>query len=132
MHRQFLANISLLVRDYDEAIEYYTQKLGFQLIEDTPLSPEKRWVRVAPPGSKETALLLAKAASPEQIQHIGQQTGGRVFLFLKTNQFWTDYERMKALGVTFVETPRSESFGDVVVFKDLYGNKWYLIEDKPL
>lgn len=130
MHQQFLANISILVRDYDEAIEYYTQILGFQLLEDTVLSPTKRWVRVAPPGAIETALLLAKASTPEQIQHIGRQTGGRVFLFLKTNQFWADYERMKKLGVAFVETPRSEPFGDVVVFEDLYGNKWDLIENR--
>ena len=124
-----IVQLALVVKDYDEAIAFYTQKLGFKLLEDTALNEHKRWVRVAPPGASETALLLAKAAKPEQVAAIGQQTGGRVFLFLKTNQFWEDYNRMKEAGVHFHETPRSEPYGNVVVFEDLYGNKWDLIED---
>jgi catechol 2,3-dioxygenase-like lactoylglutathione lyase family enzyme len=128
--KQTLAQIALLVRDYDEAIAYYTQSLGFQLLEDSDLGDGKRWVRIAPPGSEESGLLLARAATPEQQQYIGDQSGGRVFLFLHTDDFWRDYQVMKTRGVTFVEEPRREPFGTVVVFEDLYGNKWDLIEPK--
>ena len=126
--KQKIGAISLVVRDYEESIAFYTQKLRFNLIEDTDLGDGKRWVRVAPPGSTETSLLLAQAASPEQVQTIGNQSGGRVFLFLQTNDFWRDYNAMKANGVSFLEQPRQEAYGTVVVFEDLYGNKWDLIE----
>jgi catechol 2,3-dioxygenase-like lactoylglutathione lyase family enzyme len=123
-----IANIALVVRDYDEAIAYYTQALGFVLVEDTPLSEEKRWVRVSPDGGDGPCLLLAKAVNERQAASIGNQTGGRVFLFLHTNDFGRDYARMQAHGVKFVEAPRHEPYGTVVVFEDLYGNKWDLIE----
>lgn len=126
--KQKIGAISLVVRDYEESIAFYTQKLRFNLIEDTDLGDGKRWVRVAPPGSTETSLLLAQAASPEQVQTIGNQSGGRVFLFLQTNDFWRDYNAMKANGVSFLEQPRQEAYGTVVVFENLYGNKWDLIE----
>lgn len=126
--KQFIGAISLLVKDYDEAIAYYTQKLDFQLVEDTKLSEHKRWVLIAPPGSSETKILLAKA-KPEQLPYCGNQTGGRVFLFLKTQQFWEDYERMLAKGIQFIDKPRSEDYGHVIVFEDLYGNKWDFVED---
>ncbi len=127
---QILAAISLVVRDYDEAIAFYTQKLGFTLLEDTILSPVKRWVRVAPPGSGEggCCLLLAKASSPDQETAVGNQTGGRVFLFLHSDDFYRDYEAMRSRGVHFLEAPRSEPYGTVAVFEDLYGNKWDLIQ----
>jgi catechol 2,3-dioxygenase-like lactoylglutathione lyase family enzyme len=126
--RQFLANISLVVRDYDEAIRYYTEVLGFELLEDTHLSTEKRWVRVRPRGSGDgCALLLARAASPEQTAAIGRQTGGRVFLFLHTDDFDRDYEVYRSRGVTFVSGPRDEAYGRVAVFADRYGNLWDLI-----
>jgi hypothetical protein len=102
--------------------------LGFRLIEDTPQGPAKRFVRVAPPGDGETALLLAKAANPEQVTRIGDQTGGRVFLFLHTDDFWRDYRDYQARGVDFTEDPREETYGTVVVFRDLYGNKWDLVQ----
>ncbi len=124
---QSIANITLVVRDYDEAIEFYTQKLSFDLIEDTPLTGSKRWVVVSPRGSTVTRLLLAKADSPEQEAYIGDQTGGRVFLFLRTDNFWNDYHEMKSKGVHFHEEPRTEPYGMVVVFSDLYGNKWDLL-----
>jgi catechol 2,3-dioxygenase-like lactoylglutathione lyase family enzyme len=127
---QSLGHVALLVRDYDEAIEFFTKALGFNLLEDTPQEVGKRWVVVAPDGSKGTTLLLAKAATPEQTAAIGQQTGGRVFLFLHTDNFWRDFERMKTHGVKFLEMPRQEPYGTVVVFEDLYGNKWDLIERK--
>ncbi|MCQ8183895.1 VOC family protein [Parvularcula maris] len=127
MTSQYLSNIALVVRDYDEAIAYYTGKLGFELLEDTRLSATKRWVRVAPPGGAQTALLLAKASSPEQEEAIGRQTGGRVFLFLETDDFERDYRRYHEAGVAFVEKPRGEEYGRVVVFEDLYGNRWDLI-----
>ncbi|PWB74535.1 MAG: extradiol dioxygenase [Anaerolineales bacterium] len=127
---QTIGAISLLVRDYDEAISFYTNKLGFILVEDTDLGGGKRWVTVAPPGSGGTRLLLAKAASPEQESRIGNQTGGRVFLFLHTDDFRRDHEAMQANGVRFLEEPRHESYGTVVVFEDLYGNKWDLLEAK--
>lgn len=124
---QRLASIALLVREYDEAIEFFTQTLGFQLLEDTPMSPEKRWVVVSP-GSGGANLLLARAATDEQKQAVGNQAGGRVFLFLRTDEFWRDFERMKTNGVRFAEEPREEDYGTVVVFFDLYGNKWDLVE----
>jgi len=124
-----LVHVALVVRDYDEAIEFYTQKLHFTLVEDT-YQPEqdKRWVVVAPPGSTGTTLLLARASKPEQEPAIGNQTGGRVFLFLETDDFWRDYQAYKAKGVVFVREPREESYGTVAVFKDLYGNLWDLLQ----
>ena len=127
---QHLSALALVVPDYDEAIAFYVGKLGFELLEDTALSEAKRWVRVAPPGSKETALLLAKAKGPEQEAAIGNQTGGRVFLFLETDDFDRDYARYVAEGVEMTEEPRHEPFGKVVVFKDPFGNKWDLIGRK--
>jgi catechol 2,3-dioxygenase-like lactoylglutathione lyase family enzyme len=126
---QTLAYVSLVVRDYDEAIAYYTGVLGFNLIEDSVRENGKRWVVVAPNGGG-SAFLLARAATPEQERAIGNQTGGRVFLFLHTDNFRRDYDMLRQHGVTFVEEPRDESYGFVVVFKDLYGNKWDLIEPK--
>ena len=126
--RQHLAQIALVVADYDEAIAFYTQKLGFILLEDTPLHPGKRWVRVAPPGSSSCALLLAKAANDEQLRHVGNQTGGRVFLFLHTDDFQRDYQRLLEHGVQIVREPSVESYGTVAVFADLYGNLWDLVE----
>jgi catechol 2,3-dioxygenase-like lactoylglutathione lyase family enzyme len=127
---QHLAHVAFLVRDYDEAIAYFTERLGFRLVEDTPLSETKRWVLVAPPGANETALLLARAATPEQAAVVGKQGGGRVMFFLHTDDFSRDYERYKANGITFVEAPRKESYGTVVVFQDLYGNKWDLVQHR--
>ncbi len=127
---QHLAAIALLIPDYDEAIAYYTGKLGFELIEDTVLSASKRWVLVAPPGSAGTRLLLAKAANPAQTAAIGDQAGGRVLFFLHTDDFDRDYARYRAAGVDFTEQPRDEVYGKVVVFRDAYGNKWDLVE-KP-
>jgi catechol 2,3-dioxygenase-like lactoylglutathione lyase family enzyme len=120
--------VTLLVRDYDEALSFYTESLGFELIEDTPLSHGKRWLLIAPPGATETRILLAKATTPEQSARIGDQTGGRVFLFLHTGDFWRDYERMQAKGVVFMEKPRHEPYGVVAIFADLYGNRWDLIQ----
>lgn len=125
---QRIAALSLVVKDYDEAISFYTQKMGFQLVEDSALGSGKRWVRVMPPGSGGPVLLLAKATKPEQMAAVGNQTGGRVFLFLHTDDFWRDYEAMKDKGVHFTEEPRSEEYGTVVVFLDLYGNKWDLVQ----
>jgi catechol 2,3-dioxygenase-like lactoylglutathione lyase family enzyme len=126
--KQFIAHIALVVDDYDEAIEFYTKKLNFNLIEDTALSETKRWVLVAPKGSSECKILLAKAANAEQKSRIGNQTGGRVFLFLHTDNFETDYTELKAKGIEFVRDPVKESYGTVAVFKDLYGTLWDLIE----
>ena len=126
--KQHIAHIALLVRDYDEAIQFYTGKLHFTLVEDTVLSETKRWVLVAPKGSSECCLLLAKAANTEQETRIGDQTGGRVFLFLYTDNFWTDYETMVKEGVEFVREPKVETYGTVAVFRDLYGNLWDLLE----
>jgi len=126
--KQHIAHIALVVRDYDEAIQFYTQKLHFRLVEDTVLSATKRWVLVAPKGSNECCLLLAKAADPEQEKKIGDQTGGRVFLFLYTDNFRRDYEAMIKEGVEFVREPKVEAYGRVAVFKDLYGNLWDLLE----
>jgi catechol 2,3-dioxygenase-like lactoylglutathione lyase family enzyme len=127
---QFISAISLVVPDYDSAIGFYVEKLGFTLIEDTPMPHGKRWVLVAPPGAAETRLLLARAANAEQTAAIGNQTGGRVFLFLNTDDFDGDYATMKTRGVEFLEAPRDEPYGKVVVFTDPFGNKWDLIEPK--
>ncbi len=126
---QAIIHVALVVRDYDEAIEFYCKKLHFKLVEDT-YQPEqdKRWVVVAPPGSKSTNLLLARASTPEQEKYIGCQTGGRVFLFLSTNDFWRDYNDMLSAGINFVREPREAPYGTVAVFEDLYGNLWDLIE----
>ena len=126
---QSIAHIALIVRDYDEAIAFYTQKLGFTLLEDT-YQPEqdKRWVLIAPPGSSGTALLLARASKPEQEAFIGNQSGGRVFLFLQTDDFWRDYDRMLAAGVSIVRPPTEAAYGTVAVFEDLYGNRWDLLQ----
>lgn len=128
--KQRIAQITLVVKDYDEAIDFYTQKLGFELLEDTQLTAEKRWVRVAPRGAKECSLLLAKAANHQQSASIGNQTGGRVFLFLYTDDFWRDYHNMVANHIRFVSKPREEAYGTVVVFEDLYGNLWDFIQPK--
>ena len=122
-----ISEVALLVRDYDEAIRFFTQALGFELQEDTPLPDGKRWVRVAPHGSPGTAILLARAATPEQQRAVGNQTGGRVFMFLATDDFHRDYRHMIAHGVRFTEEPRHEAYGTVAVFLDLCGNKWDLI-----
>ena len=126
--KQTLGYVTLVVREYDEAIEYFTRELGFTLLEDTDLGQGNRWVQVAPCGSQGTRLLLARAASPEQASHIGNQTGGRVFLFLHTDDFWRDYRAMRERGVKFQETPREEKYETVAVFEDLYGNKWDLLQ----
>jgi catechol 2,3-dioxygenase-like lactoylglutathione lyase family enzyme len=128
--KQSIAHIALLVRDYDEAITFYTTLLGFNLMEDIPLSPIKRWVLISPPGSTGTQLLLAKADNEKQKSAIGNQSGGRVFLFLNTDDFYRDYHAMKAKGIEFVREPSHEAYGTVAVFKDLYGNLWDLIERK--
>jgi catechol 2,3-dioxygenase-like lactoylglutathione lyase family enzyme len=128
--QQYIAHMALLVRDYDEAIAFYTQQLNFRLIEDTVLSDVKRWVLVAPPGSSTTCLLLAKAANEEQLSRVGNQTGGRVFLFLYTDDFQRDYNAMKTKGIVFVRDVEEQPHGTVAVFSDLYGNLWDLIEPK--
>lgn len=125
-----IALVTLVVRDYDEAIAFFTEALRFQLLEDRRIGDEKRWVVVAPPGSAGASLLLAKAADSRQLEHAGNQTGGRVFLFLETGDFWSDYRHMQACGVRFAEAPREEPYGTVVVFHDLYGNKWDLLQRK--
>jgi catechol 2,3-dioxygenase-like lactoylglutathione lyase family enzyme len=126
--RQAISHVAILVRDYDEAIAFYTIRLGFELIADTPLGDGKRWVLVAPSGGAGTALLLAKAATPRQAERIGDQAGGRVFLFLHTDDFWRDYHALRARGVRFTEEPRREEYGTVAVFVDLYGNRWDLLQ----
>jgi catechol 2,3-dioxygenase-like lactoylglutathione lyase family enzyme len=126
--KQKIAHVSLVVNDYDEALEFYTQKLGFRLIEDTKLTDKKRWVIVAPPGANECCLLLAKAADEKQRAAIGNQTGGRVFLFLFTDDFWRDYNTMSGKGIRFVRPPKQEQYGMVAVFEDLYGNLWDLLQ----
>lgn len=129
--KQSIVHVALVVRDYDEAIEFYTKKLHFTLIEDTYQSEQdKRWVIVAPPGSLETKLLLARASKPEQEKFVGNQTGGRVFLFLQTDDFWRDYNEMISKGIKFSREPKEESYGTVAVFEDLYGNLWDLLELK--
>jgi catechol 2,3-dioxygenase-like lactoylglutathione lyase family enzyme len=126
--KQHISALALLVPGYDEAIAYYVERLGFRLVEDTVLSATKRWVVVAPPGNSETGLLLARADSPEQMAAIGNQAGGRVFLFLKTDDFDRDFTRFKKAGVEFLEEPRLQAYGKVAVFRDAFGNKWDLIE----
>src|SRR5687767_6260352 len=123
---QSIGAVTFLVQDYDEAIAYFTRSLGFELVQDENLGGGKRWVLVAPRGQTGTALLLAKAVTPEQKVIIGRQAGGRVFLFLHTDDFWTDFREMSSRGVRFVEEPRREPYGMVVVFQDLYGNRWDL------
>lgn len=127
--KQNIIHVALVVRDYDEAIEFFCRKLHFDLLEDT-YQPEqdKRWVVVAPPGSNGTNLLLAQASTPEQEAYIGNQTGGRVFLFLSTDDFWRDYNEMLTAGIKFVREPKEAEYGTVAVFEDLYGNRWDLIE----
>jgi lactoylglutathione lyase len=131
---QNLGYVTQVVRDYDEAILFFTESLGFDLIEDTPSIDRqglaKRWVLIAPPGSTGTRILLAKASNTEEASRIGNQTGGRVFLFLHTDDFWRDYRAMTAKGVKFVREPKEEEYGTVAVFEDLYGNKWDLLQLK--
>ena len=129
--KQSIVHVALVVRDYDEAIEFFTKKLDFRLVEDT-YQPEqdKRWVVVAPPGSTGTSVLLARASKPEQEAFVGNQTGGRVFLFLSTDDFWQDYQMMVLRGIEFVREPKVEPYGTVAVFKDLYGNLWDLVQMK--
>ena len=128
--KQYIAHFALIVEDYDEAIDFYTQKIGFELIEDTKLNEEKRWVLVKPKGAAETAILLAKAGNTEQKSRIGNQTGERVFMFLYTDNFWRDYHLMLEKEVEFVREPKEEIYGTVAVFTDLYGNQWDLLEPK--
>jgi len=127
--KQSIIHIALVVKDYDEAIEFYTKKLKFSLVEDTYIKEQdKRWVVVSPPGSSGTTILLARASNLEQEKFIGNQTGGRVFLFLNTDDFWRDYNTMVSKGIIFIREPKKESYGTVAVFEDLYGNLWDLIE----
>ena len=127
--KQSIVHVALVVRDYDDAIRFYAEKLKFTVIEDTyQPAQDKRWVVIAPPGSNGSALLLARASTPEQERVVGNQTGGRVFLFLSTDDFWRDYHRMIAEGIKFVRPPKVESYGTVAVFEDLYGNLWDLLE----
>ncbi|QUJ68971.1 VOC family protein [Photobacterium sp. GJ3] len=130
--KQAIVHVALVVKDYDEAIDFYVNKLKFELIEDT-YQPEqdKRWVVVSPPGSNGVTLLLARASKPEQEEVIGQQAGGRVFLFLSTDDFWRDYHRMVADGIHFVRPPAEQDYGTVAVFEDLYGNLWDLLQFSP-
>ncbi|WP_196889485.1 VOC family protein [Aureivirga sp. CE67] len=130
--KQSIIHLALVVKDYDEAIDFYTKKLNFELIEDT-YQPEqdKRWVVISPPNSSGATILLAKASNEEQENAIGNQTGGRVFLFLKTDDFWRDYEAMKSKGIEFTRDPIEADYGTVAVFKDLYGNQWDLLELSP-
>ncbi|MDP1747898.1 MAG: VOC family protein [Reyranella sp.] len=129
--RQSIATVALVVRDYDEALAFYVGTLGFTLVEDTCIpAQDKRWVTVAPPGSTGPLLLLARAVGEEQSSRIGNQTGGRVFLFLYTDDFWRDYAAYRSKGVVFVREPKEESYGTVAVFKDLYGTLWDLLQPK--
>lgn len=127
---QRLGQIALLVKEYDEAIRYYTQVLEFELLEDTDMGNYKRWVRLRPKGKGSCEILLARAKNTHQQKWVGNQSGGRVFLFLYTDDFWRDYRRMQTLGVKFEEEPREETYGTVVVFQDLYGNKWDFIQER--
>jgi len=130
--KQSIGQISVVVRDYDEAIAFYVKTLGFALVEDTYIaSQDKRWVIVAPPGSTESRLLLARASNDEQASRIGNQTGGRVFLFLFTDDFWRDFRNYQGKGVVFIREPKEEPYGTVAVFQDLYGNQWDLIQPRP-
>jgi catechol 2,3-dioxygenase-like lactoylglutathione lyase family enzyme len=126
--KQTLGHVALLVRDYDEALAFFTRTLHFTVVEDTRLSADKRWVLIAPPGSQSTTLLLARAATPEERSRVGNQTGGRVFLFLHTDDFWRDYNEMTARKVKFIREPVEEEYGTVAVFEDLYGNRWDLLQ----
>jgi lactoylglutathione lyase len=126
--RQKIGYVALLVRDYDEAINYFTGVLRFTLVEDKRLTDAKRWVLIAPPGASGTCLLLAKAVTTDQVRRVGNQTGGRVFLFLHTDDFWRDYSDMQSRGAVFREAPRQEPYGTVAVFEDLYGNRWDLLQ----
>jgi len=130
--QQSLIHVAIVVRDYDEALEFYVKKLNFEVIEDT-YQPEqdKRWVVISPPGSKGMTLLLARASKPEQHKFIGDQCGGRVFLFLSTDDFWRDYHNMQKLGINFIRPPEEKDYGTVAVFEDLYGNIWDLLELAP-
>lgn len=129
---QHLGLISLVVRDYDDAIAFYVEKLGFRLIEDTyQPAQDKRWVVVAPPGAQESAILLARATNDHQLSRVGDQTGGRVFLFLYTDDFWRDFNAYKACGIKFVREPKTETYGTVAAFEDLYGNLWDLLQTTP-
>lgn len=130
--QQQIAQVTLLVREYDEAIEFYTKKLMFTLIEDTRLSEKKRWVVVGPGGVNGCRLLLAKASNKTQLKRVGNQAGGRVFLFLYTDDFSREYTRLKACNITFVREPVTEAYGKVAVFEDLYGNRWDLIQPGDL
>ncbi len=130
--KRSLAHVSVVVRDYDEAIAFYTERLGFRLVEDTEVAPGKRWVLVAPSAAGGSCVLLARAATPEQASRVGNQTGGRVFLFLHTDDFRRDFEAMSAKGVRFVRGPREEGYGTVAVFEDLYGNLWDLIQPRAV
>jgi len=131
---QTIAHVTLVVRDYDEAIAFFTRTLRFELVEDSPSEDRegrnKRWVLIAPPGSRGTQILLAKASNEEEGSRIGNQTGGRVFLFLYTDDFWRDYKAMKEKGVKFVREPKEQEYGTVAVFEDLYGNRWDLLQPK--
>jgi len=129
--KQHIAHISLVVDDYDDAIRFYTERLNFELVEDTALTETKHWVLVRPKGDSECCILLAKAASDEQKSRIGNQTGGRVFLFLYTDDFWRDYNTYRDSGVRFVREPKQEEYGIVAVFEDLYGNLWDLLQPVP-
>ncbi len=126
--KQRIAHVALVVKDYDEAIEFYTKKLNFTILEDTKLSDEKRWVMIAPPGARECSLLLAKAKNEEQLESVGKQAGGRVFLFLFTDDLNRDYKRMCDEGISFVKEPTEYPYGIAAVFEDLYGNKWDLVQ----
>jgi len=127
--KQAIGYVAVVVRDYDEAIDFYVKTLGFDLVEDTFIAAQnKRWVLVAPPGATESRLLLARAVGPEQVACIGNQTGGRVFLFLHTDDFWRDFRRYQERGIVFVREPKEEPYGTVAVFRDLYGNLWDLLQ----
>ncbi|PLC57916.1 VOC family protein [Photobacterium carnosum] len=134
--KQSIIHVALVVKDYDEAIDFYVNKLKFELVEDTcQAEQDKRWVVISPPGSKGMTLLLARASKPEQDNFIGNQSGGRVFLFLSTDDFWRDYNRMVSDGIKFVREPQVQDYGIVAVFEDLYGNLWDLLElsaDHPM
>ena len=134
--KQSIVHVALVVKDYDEAIEFYTQQLNFELIEDTyQAEQDKRWVVVSPPGSNGVSLLLARASNSRQESFIGNQSGGRVFLFLNTDDFWRDYKAMIAKGINFVREPKQQDYGMVAVFEDLYGNRWDLLQlnsDHPI
>jgi len=134
--KQSIVHVALVVKDYDEAIEFYTQQLNFELLEDSyQAEQDKRWVVVSPPGSNGTNLLLARASNTRQESFVGNQSGGRVFLFLNTDDFWRDYNAMKAKGINFIRDPKQQEYGMVAVFEDLYGNRWDLLElntDHPI